>query len=723
MQLQIAGRLDLAEALYREILQADSRHAAANHCLGMLNVQMQRPAQGLPHLLTALEVNPESADYWLGYLEALLLDDRVTEAREAFALGTSHGLKGPAAEDYGARLQARLKQHMPAVATAAHSTVPHGEPAAVVPHAPQETIASHATGGSRADRRREDHLAGRRESALLNLIKLRRFADAMGMARDISERFPGRGTAWKVLGALLWAEGSTEQALIAMRNAVRLIPEDAEVHANFGAALIKAECFAEAETTLRHALELDSNAAAPHLHLGNLLQLQGRYAEAERSVRAAIALRTHDEADDKLVYSSLLFMLSHNPDLDADTLFAEHCKVGALFESKVRTPRRHLNDTNPDRRLRVGLMSGDFCNHAVSYFIESLLSRLGNGLGLELYGYYTNTIEDSVTVRMRGYFHEWQQVAAFSDDQLERKITDDRIDILIDLSGHTSLNRLRVFARKPAPVQISWIGYPGTTGLRVIDYYLADRHFLPPGEFDRYFTEKLVYLPTGAPFKPHDRAPAIASLPALRNGHITFASFNRPGKINAATVALWSQLLLAVPDSQMMIVGVAPADRDDRLLAWFGERGIGVERLALRPRYEIDDYLALHHEVDICLDTLPYSGGTTTYHAFWMGVPTLTIAGPTPASRQGSAIMKQLGLEDFIAADAADFTDKGVRWARNLEELTSIRGRMRDRWQRAPNRDPDAVAAALTQALRHIWRRRCAGLPAESFEVDPAELD
>jgi predicted O-linked N-acetylglucosamine transferase (SPINDLY family) len=741
MQLQIAGRVDLAESLYREILRSDPRHAAANHCLGMLNVQQRRPSQGLPHLLAALEVDPQVPDYWIGYLEALLLDDRIAEAREALELGVSHGLKGAAVTEYAARLAAKLAQGAAAQPTAAQPTAaPHAtariagsslDSQAPSPAAPAELTAREPSaqpsapatqdiGQTRAERRREEHLARRRETALLNLIKQRRFAEAMSMARDISERFPERGPAWKVWGALLWAEGSTDKALVAMRNAVRLIPKDAEVHANFGAALTKAERFAEAETTLRHALELDPNAAAPHLHLGNLLQLQGRYAEAELSVRTAIALRAHDETDDKLVYSSLLFMRSHNPDLDADTLFAEHCAVGALFESQARAVSRHANDTDPERRLRIGLVSGDLCNHAVAYFIESLLSRLGSGLGLELHAYYTNTVEDSVTARLRSHFRGWQQVAAFSDDQLERRIIEDGIDILLDLSGHTSLNRLRVFARKPAPIQISWIGYPGTSGLRTMDYYLADRHFLPPGEFDRHFTEKLVYLPTGAPFRPHDRAPPIGTMPALRKGHITFASFNRPGKVNAATVAVWSRLLRALPASRMMIVGAAPDDRNHRLAGWFGEQGIGIERLMFRPRYAIDDYLALHHEVDICLDTLPYSGGTTTYHAFWMGVPTLTIAGPTPASRQGSAIMRQLGLEAFVACDATDFTDKGVHWSEHLEDLAAVRAGMRERWQRSPIRDPDAITAALVQALRHMWRRRCAGLPAESFEVDSA---
>ena len=692
MQLQIAGRLQQADSIYRDILQAEPRHAAANHCLGMLEVQRQRPASGLPYLLAALEENPQLPDYWLGYLEALLLAGHTTEAEQALELGTQHGLNGAAVADYRQRLA-----KAPTTAS--------------VPASP--------TAPTRAERRRDEQLARQRERALLKLVERGRFAEALELARDISERIPSSGLAWKILGALLWAEGSTPQSLTAMETALRLRPRDAELHTNFGAVLIKAERLEEAEATLRHALELDDQVPEPHLLLGNLLQLRGRYAEAQQSVRTAIARRSDARSDDKLMYSSLLFMLSHDPACSPDALFAEHCKVGALFESQLRTPprRRHANDMNPDRPLRIGLVSGDLCNHAVAYFIESLISRLGGDPLFELHAYSTNVVEDHVSARLRAHFKGWQQVVSLSDDALEEKILHDRIDVLLDLSGHTSLNRLRLFARRPAPVQISWIGYPGTTGLRTMDYYLVDRRFLPPGEFDRYFTEKLVYLPAGAPFRPHERAPPVAALPALRNGYITFGSFNRPGKLNAATVGLWSQLLRAVPTARMVLVGAARDDRNHRLLEWIGDNGIELDRFDFQPRRDMDGYLALHHDIDVCLDTVPYSGGTTTYHAFWMGVPTLTIAGPTPASRQGSAIMRQLGLDAFIASDAADFTAKGAYWADHFDELARVRATLRERWQHAPIRDPDAVYAALSAALRRMWTRWCTGLPPESFEI------
>jgi predicted O-linked N-acetylglucosamine transferase (SPINDLY family) len=716
MQLQVAGRIDQAEPLYRQILEVQPRHAAANHCLGMLHVQLKRPSAAVPHLLAALEASPQVPDYWLGYLEALLLAGRTDEAAEALALGRQHGLIGAAVEDFAQRLRA-APTHPPAESrpdstAAAPSNVP-----ALDPRDPPATAPSKP---SRADRRRESRSAAQQEGGLLNLLKQTRFAEALTAARTLTQRFPDRGLGWKVLGALLWEEGAREESLAALQTSVRLLPQDAEAHRNLGATLINMERFEDAERCLRRSLELDPDLAAPHESLGNAYQLQGRYAEAEASVRNAIALKSDDAVSGRsLVYSSLLFMLSHNPALGADALFAEHCRVGARIEA----PRRalwpaHGNDRDPQRRLRVGLVSADLCNHAVASFIEPVLAHLSTYASLELHAYYNNTVNDAVNQRLRGYFKHWHPIVGLSDARLAQEILEDGIDILFDLSGHTTLNRLHAFARKPAPIQISWIGYPGTTGLRAMDYYLADRHFLPPGQFDRHFTEKLVYLPTGAPFQPYESAPPVGPLPALERGHVAFGTFNRIGKINPATIDLWSQLLAALPQTKLILGGLPPDSRHEALIERFTRAGVARERLTLHPRTGMAEYLALHHQVDICLDTLPYSGGTTTYHAFWMGVPTLTVAGTTPASRQGAAIVGQIGLDEFIATSPADFVAKGIQWSHDLAALAEVRASLRQKWQQSRTRDPSAVAAALERALRRMWSRWCAGLPPESFEID-----
>jgi predicted O-linked N-acetylglucosamine transferase (SPINDLY family) len=719
MKLQIAGRLDLAEQTYRRILEAESAHASANHCFGMLKVQQRHPTDGLPYLLAALRLNPEIPDYWLGYLEALMLAGRTDDAEETLALGVQHGLTGATVEDFARRLSTRLPTPNAAASPAPATSPPLASPAPSVGQAPASPVPPIAQAlASRADRRRAARLAPKQESAMLATLKQGDTAAALAQARALTETYPERGVGWKVFGALLWAETPSDGALVALQTAARLMPEDAESHTNLGATLIKLERLDEAEACLARAVALDPRFAAAHVHLGDVYQLQGRYTEAWANVGRAIELK----ADDKMLYSSLLFMLCHNPTLDADSLFAEHCRVGELIETPLRASRpQHSNSRDPNRRLKVGFVSGDLRNHAVANFFEPVLAQLCGRPELELHAYCTNIAEDRVSERLRGYLTGWHRVSALSDGELARKIMDDQIDILIDLSGHTSLNRLHTFARKPAPIQASWIGYPGTTGLLAMDYFLADRHFLPADQFARYFTEKLVYLPAQVPFQPYEAAPPVNALPALATGCITFGSFNRVGKITALTVDLWSQLLRAVPAAKMLIAGTLANGPPNGLLEQFTTAGIDAERLSFHPRCGMDAYLALHHQVDICLDTYPYAGGTTTVHALWMGVPTLTLAGPTSAARSGAAILGQIGLHEFIATDVGEFVAKGLYWANHLAELAQLREGLRDRWQQSPGRRADVIATALEAALRRMWQRWCANLPAESFEIPIAE--
>jgi predicted O-linked N-acetylglucosamine transferase (SPINDLY family) len=308
-----------------------------------------------------------------------------------------------------------------------------------------------------------------------------------------------------------------------------------------------------------------------------------------------------------------------------------------------------------------------------------------------------------------------------TDQELAKQIMDDAIDILIDLSGHTALNRLRTFARKPAPIQVSWLGYPGTTGLHAMDYYLVDRHWLPVGQFDEQFTEKLVYLPSSASFHPHSSAPPVNVLPALATGRFTFGSFNRLGKINDATIRSWAQLLRALPEARMLLGGI-PLIQQGQLVQKFAAEEISPGRLTLHPRGSMGAYLALHGQVDLCLDTHPYTGGTTTNHALWMGVPTITIVGSTPAGRQSAAFLSHVGLHAFVAADVADFVAKGVYWANHLGALANTRQEARERFRQSLLLNPDAIVAGLDGALRHMWRRWCAGQSAESFQVIGPEI-
>ena len=717
VQRQLEGQLDEAERLYRDVLLIDGRHAAANHCFGMLNVQLHRPLEAMPYLLAALEASPQLPDYWLGYLEALLLAGRLEDARTTLALAKQHGLAGAAVTEFATRLQAAppqdaSQQNASAQIASSQQNVSHQNAS---PQAAPErgAAASGAMRPSRAASRRRERLARDEEKSLAAMLQKGQFADGLAFARGLTERFPERALGWKTLGALLFASGCAQDAVAAMQEAIRTAPQDAETHKNLGTVFNKLDRLDEAERSLRSALQIAPQYAAAHSHLASTYQLQGRFAEAEACYRRAISLPAQDLPDDS--YTGLLFMLSHNPDIGADALFAEHLKIGERIAAAAPASRpRHANIPDPERRLQVGFVSGDLCRHPLANFFEPMLAQLRDRPGLELHVYHVNAAEDEVSARLRGYVRHWHAVRSLSPAQLADRIESDGIDVLIDLSGHTSLNRLRTFARKPAPIQASWMGYPGTTGLRAMDYYLSDRHFLPPGRFARYFTEKLVYLPALAPFQPYAAAPPVNPLPALGTGHITFGSFNRLGKITAATLRLWARLLIALPDSRMLLAGL-PVKEQDTLIAMFAAHGITVERLTFHPRCGMEQYLALHHRVDLCLDTHPYNGGTTTMHAVWMGVPTLTLAGSTPPSRAGAAILGQLDLQGFTAETEVQFVALGRYWATHLGELADVRGGLRSRLQRAPGSQAGAIADAFECAIRHMWRRWCAHLPNQSF--------
>ncbi len=661
VQLQMSGELDGAERLYEEVLRLRADHDAAHYCLGMLKIQRGDPATGIAQLLKALDFKPEVPDYWLGYLEALLLLGRTEDASQTLALARRHGLDGTAVEEFARRLGARSA----AEAGAADET------------------------GSRAARRREPRLLRRDVGKLEDLLRRKRTPEARAYAEELVRKRPDCGFAWKVHGTYLWAAGRVDEAAAAFEQCLRASPDDVEAHIKMGMlALDFLKRLDVAITHLRRAMRLDPECKTP---LANA------------------------------AHTALLFAICHDPAMDADTLFQEHLRVGRRLELRSSDkPPRHRNDRIPERRLRIGFVSGDLRNHAVALFFEPVLDHLTGSPALELFAYYTGPVEDHVSERMRAKMHHWHKAPAnlVTDEQLARRIRDDCIDILVDLSGHTSENRLGTFALKPAPVQISWLGYVGTTGLRSMDYYLTDRHYLPHAQFERHFTEKLVYLPAMAPFQPIDTAPAVNELPALAAGALCFGSFHRVSKLNPATVAVWSSLLRAVPNARLLLAAMPVGPHRDQILAEFWRQGIPPERLLVHPHYDMDGYLALHHQVDIGLDTQPWSGGTTTNHAFWMGVPTLTRVGSTPASRLTAALSHQVGLENFVARSDEEFVAKGVYWSEHLQELAEIRRGLRERCVRSPVRQPATIGAAVERTFRLVWERWCAGLEPESFTVD-----
>ena len=508
--------------------------------------------------------------------------------------------------------------------------------------------------------------------------------------------------------------GRHEEALQVCRRMQELGEDNAPLHFNIANSLQALRQTEAAKGHFRTALEHDPDYAEAHVNLGSLLQLQGQGEQGMRHIRQALQARKGHYA---LAHSNLLFSLSHSDTADAGTLFAEHCRFGELLDASAGTSLPFSNTPQPERRLRIGMVSGDFNNHAIASFLAPVLALLARNPNLVLYAYYNKTSEEEHTQILRGYMDHWRNVTNLSDTAMETLIRADAIDILIDLSGHSAANRLPVFARKPAPIQASWMGYPGTTGLRAMDYFLSDNRILPARQFDHLFLEKIVHLPISAPFIPYANAPDIGPLPALANGHVTFGSFNRANKLNRKVIALWSQVLRALPNSVMLLGGLDGDERDDYLRNWFAEEGIDHARLRFHARGSMAEYMQLHQQVDVCLNTFPYTGTTTLCHALWMGVPTLSLSGNTIPTRSAAAYLGHVGLEAFAAHDEPDFVNKGIFLSQNIATLSQLRSTLRERFRLSPVAQPALVTQGFERALRIMWRRWCAELPPIAFDA------
>ncbi len=543
------------------------------------------------------------------------------------------------------------------------------------------------------------------ESGLgITLQQLGHLAEAEARCRRALILRPDFADASSNLGIVLQDAGRPNEAEASYRRALHVDPNHADAWNNLGITLQRLSCLAQAEASHRKAIELNPGYADAYTNLAGCLQQQARLSEAEACYRRAIELNPGQLN----AYTNLLFCLSHNPCTTPEALFAEHLRVGAIFEAPHHSSRQpHRNPPDPERTLQVGFVSADLRVHATSHFIEPALIHLAHQPSLAVHIYANHVLEDEVTARLRAHIPRWDRVVGLSDDALAAKIRADQIDLLVDLSGHTGGHRLTMFARKPAPLQCGWIGYLGTSGMQCIDYYLADHFYLPPGEFDRFFTEKLLHLPTIAPFQPRENAPPVNPLPALANGYLTFASFSRMGKLGPEVVALWSELLHALPGSRMLLGAMAGEREFAGPASWFAANGIAADRLDFHLGVRMEDYLKLHHQVDICLDPFPFTGATTTGHALWMGVPTITMAGRTAPGRLGGAMLQRAGLDSFVASSPEDFVSKGLRWAQDLDSLAQLRATLRDRVRQSSLGQPEAFAQDISQAFRGIWRTWC----------------
>jgi protein O-GlcNAc transferase len=548
------------------------------------------------------------------------------------------------------------------------------------------------------------------------LSRLGRFEEAMTCSRRVIEQRPDHIDAHLLLAACQRELKQPEAAVATYQLALAIAPDHATALHELGVTLHQLGKLQAAHASLQRALEV---APGNQLILGSLAHVCFELGLLEQALHWA-RRRLELNPDSAAAHSAVLFILSHYC-TDASELTAEHRQFGARWDTPQAQAALPPDQRDPGRRLRIGFVSADLYHHAVARFIDPIFELLKHSTALTLHVYYNNVVEDMVTRRMRNGMAHWHQIADLDDDAVERQIRADGIDILIDLSGHSARNRLPLFARKPAPVQASWIGYAGTTGLQAMDYYLSDQFHLPEGRYDDQFTEKIVRLPLSAPFSPEVGSPPVNPLPALSNGYLTLGSFHRSSKLSRNVIALWAQLLRALPDAKMVLGGLHEGD-DTTLLAWFDEEGIARSRLLLRQRTTMHEYLLQHHEVDLCLSPFPYSGSTTICHALWMGVPTLATIGPTNPSHAAICYLAHLGLSSFMADDDPTFVKLGEFLSQNLPTLAALRAGMRERFNASVVGYPGVAAAGLEHALRLMWQRWCADLPPAPLRVRLADL-
>jgi predicted O-linked N-acetylglucosamine transferase (SPINDLY family) len=530
---------------------------------------------------------------------------------------------------------------------------------------------------------------------------------AKGELRHVLLQRPDDVTARAELFHVLEAQGDLAAAAAELEAVLARRPDWTQALYNYGTTLMRLGRDGDAEAALRRVLAREPGFVLAYRMLGNLLHRHGRVREVIelcRTGRAALPANFDLESFE-------LLELNFVDDLSADEVARAHREFGARLERAFSPHAEWRRErTACERRLRIGYVSSDFNYHPVGLFILPAIERHDRSR-FEVYCYSTSTKTDDFTRRLTSRADAWRDAHAHSEEQLALLVREDRIDVLVDLAGHSGISRLGTFALQPAPVQASWLGYLNTTGLSRIQYRITDRHCDPAGLTEHLHTERLVRLPNSQwcyrPFVSVAHAPAP---PLLRNRHVTFGSFNQIAKISPTTRALWARILKEVPGSRLMVAGVGHGPAAERLLGELAASGIARERITVAQFAPVEDYLRLFDGVDISLDPTPYSGGTTTCDALWMGVPVVTLPGPRPASRSAASILTTVGLRECIAQSPDDYVRLAVGLSRDAATLTSLRALLRERLRRSPLMDEARFVLDLEQAYRAMWRAWCEGL-------------
>jgi predicted O-linked N-acetylglucosamine transferase (SPINDLY family) len=505
------------------------------------------------------------------------------------------------------------------------------------------------------------------------------------------------------------------EAIACYRRALDLEPDFAEANNNLGNALKEQGYPDDAVACLRRALELKPGYAKAHNNLGNAFADEGKPDEAVACHRRALELKP----DYAAAHSDLLFTLQYCAGVTRAALLEAHAEYDRQHAAPLGIAiAPHENARDPCRRLRLGFVSPDLGLHPVGFFLARVLENLSQEQN-ETICYSNRVVKDDLTHRLQSAATQGRDVFGMSDERLAKQIRADRIDILFDLAGHTANNRLLTFARKPAPIQITWIGYEGTTGLAAMDYLLADRHVVPEGT-EQYYREHVLRMPDGyLCYDPPAAAPPVGPPPSLAKGYATFGSFNNLAKITPDVVAVWAKLLHRAPTARLVLKyrGLGDPTVKQRYLDLFAAHDIGPQRLDLLPWTSYAEYLEAYQEVDVALDPFPFSGSATTCDALWMGVPVVTCPGETFASRHSLSHLSNVGLTETIAHDLDEYVELAVTLAADPPRLAGLRAGLRQRMAASPLCDGKRFATHLESILRAVWQQWI-GSPSDSRPLE-----
>lgn len=671
------GRPEEAVACCRQALMLAPGHVEAHYNLGLALCALKRTQEAEQSFLEALRLRPDYAEacFSLGLIRAEQKhwEEAVRYYRETVRLNPDH------ADAYNQLGAACVEQSQLEEATAAYR---------------------------QAIRIRSDYAEAHNNLGIV-LHKQGLLEEALAAYRQ-SLRINSRSIdTYHNMGITLRDLGRLEEAIECFKSALRVDPEAGEIYVDLGITLQDAKAPFEAMEWLKKGLDLDPDNVSMLENLANIQRDLGMLDDALANLKKALSI----EPDRSSAVYGLIATMNYHPRFSPEEIFAGHLRWGRMLAPSHTELLPPDNAPDPDRKLRIGYVSPNFRAHSVAYFVAPVLASHDRArTEIFCYSDVPEPKRDDITRYFKGLDLYWRDSCGKSDLEVAGEIRQDRIDILVDLAGHTAKNRLGMFACRVAPVQITYLGYPNTTGLPAMDYRLTDEIADPPGQ-EAYYTEELVRLPHGfLCYSPMREPPGVANLPALERGFVTFGSFNASAKVTPQVIALWARILEAVPNSRILLKNhsLSHPPARERYHAQFEEHGIARDRVELvgwASRRE--EHLRLYDRVDIGLDTFPYNGTTTTFEALSMGVPVLTLSGDRHATRVGASILSCLGLERFIAVGEDDYAARAAQLASELDYLAHIRAGLRDTLTRSVLCDGKKFTGILEEAYRALWRRWC----------------